>query len=91
MYIAWTKHITDDKEKEEFRKDVIASKRVLDRLKAIIDESEQDLGRSEINPKNYEIPNWDYRQAHNNGYRASLYHIKKLIDLDQQKEFTSDR
>lgn len=84
MYTKWTSHLSNIKEKEQFEKEVFGSKAVLNRLKAIIDEQETELGRSETNPKTYDIPNWDYRQAHNNGYRQCLYVLKKLIDLDQQ-------
>lgn len=91
MYTTWTDHITEVKEKEEFKKDIISSKRVLDRLKAVMEEDLETINHKEVNAKSYEIPNWDYKQAHVNGNKAYLYKYLKLIDLDQQKEFTSDR
>lgn len=86
MYIAWTKHIKDSEEKERFENSILGSKSVLNRLKDILDESEIELNRAETDPRNYETPNWDYRQAHNNGYRQCLSVVRKLIDLDQQKK-----
>jgi hypothetical protein len=84
MYTIWTKHIEDPNEKIEFEKTVFGSKRVLNRLKDLLKEQEDALNIAEVSPKNYEIPNWDYRQAHNNGYRQCLNVLKKLVDLDQQ-------
>ena len=84
MYTAWTKHLEDPKERVEFEKTIFGSRRVLDRLKDILKEQEEALNINEVSPKNYEVPNWDYKQAHSNGYRQFLNVLKKLIDLDQQ-------
>lgn len=91
MYVAWTKHLQDPKEKEEFKRTILGSKQVLGRLNDILKDMENDLNIVEVSPKTYDIPNWDYRQAHNNGYRQCLYILKKLINLDQQKEEIDDR
>lgn len=84
MLSKWTSHLSDPKEKEDFEKEIKGSKRVMERLKTIVEEQEAELNRAEINPKNYEIPNWDYRQAHNNGYRQCLHIMKRLTDLDKR-------
>ena len=84
MFDVWTRHLANPEEKERFKGSVVASKPVLDRAKEILDKMEQDLDQVEVNPKYYETPNWDYRQAHNNGYRQCLRIVKKLIDLDKQ-------
>ena len=86
MYSIWTKHCKDDTEKEKVQKSIQGSKKTLDILHKILVEMESDLDRAEINPRTYEIPNWDYRQAHNNGYRQCLTTIMKLVNLDQQRE-----
>lgn len=83
MITKWTSHLKVE-DKKQFEDEVKGSKRVLDRLKDILNESEKELDRSETNPKTYDIPNWDYRQAHNNGYRQCLYIMKKIVDLDQK-------
>lgn len=86
MYTVWTKHIVGDtEEKTRFETSLRNSKWVLDRQTEILNEMEASLDRSETNPKTYEIPNWEYRQAHNNGYRQCLQLIKKLINLDQKE------
>lgn len=84
MYSAWTQHITDNKEKEDFRNSVLGAKRVLERLKALMQMDLEALNLKEVNTESYEIPNWDYKQAHTNGNKACLYKYLKLIDLDQQ-------
>lgn len=76
----WTRHLDDSEAKERFKKSV--HKPTLRRLDEIVDIMVKDLDKAEISPKNYEIPNWDYRQAHNNGYRQALSLIKSIIDLD---------
>lgn len=37
----------------------------------------------ERNTDTYNIPNWDYRQAHLNGFKDCLNKINKIISIDQ--------
>lgn len=83
MISAWTKHISDEKEKEHFKSQVLGSKTVLNRLQALINEMKEDADQTELNTKIYDIPNWDYRQADMNGYKRCLKQISKIINLDQ--------
>lgn len=85
MITKWTSHLKDEEDKERFATSVMASKHVLDRLIQIIEEMEDDLDAAERSPKTYETPNWDYRQAHNNGAKQYLNIFKKIITLDQQE------
>jgi len=84
MYSVWTKHLKDPQDIERFKQTVQHSKVALDRLNEIMLEMEEMLDTSEQNAKIYEIPNWDYRQADNIGYRRALKHIRRLISLDQK-------
>ncbi len=84
MLIDWTKHLSTDKEKEEFEKTVYGAKRVLDRLKALIEERELAMDLHERSLKQFEVPNWDYKQAYTLGYRAASETYKKIVDLDKQ-------
>jgi hypothetical protein len=90
MYTRWTQHLSTEEEKESFRKEIYSAKRVLERLKAIIEDDENGLDRSEMHPETYAKPNWDYHQAHKNGIRQYMYQLKTLIDLDQQKGSIND-
>lgn len=84
MILDWIKHLPKQEDKDNFQKEVEGARRVLDRLSDILREDEAVLNRSEISLKSYEIPNWDYRQAHKNGARAQLYRVLELINLDQR-------
>jgi len=84
MLLDWTKNLGSEQDKEDFQRRVQNSKEVLDRLSEILTEYEKSLDRSETDLKTYDVPNWDYKQAHKNGYRACLYRIKELINLDQR-------
>jgi hypothetical protein len=86
MYTKWTQHLKDPEEKQRFVNEILSSKHVLEHLMALLDEEEKVLNRSEIEPTAYNVPSWPYFQAHKNGFRQCLYKIKKIIDLDQQKE-----
>jgi hypothetical protein len=86
MISAWTKHLDTPEDKERFQKEILGSKRVLDRLSQLINEIEVDQDMIERNPKMYELPNWDYRQAHLNGYKQCLKTITTIINLDQGKQ-----
>ena len=83
MISKWTSHLQTDKEKEDFQKEVYSAKRVLERLSQMVVEMDEEADRIETNPKFYELPNWDYRQANNNGYRRCLSILRKITNLDQ--------
>jgi len=84
MYIDWTRHISDPKEKEAFEQSILGSKRVLERLMELMDERELSIDVSERGLKQFDNPNWAYKQAFNNGFKSCLGIVKTLIDLDQQ-------
>ena len=84
MISAWTDHLKDPEEKERFKKHVLSSKAVLDRLQEIMNTIEADYDAAELNTKIYDLPNWDYRQADMNGGRRMKRTISRIITLDQQ-------
>ena len=86
MYTEWTHHLSTPEEKEAFTNSILGSKRVLDRLKAIIEMREEQVDRHDMNVKSFETPNWAYKQAFNLGLRLGLSITKKYIDLDGQQE-----
>lgn len=85
MYLEWTKHLKDPQDKSNFEQQILSARPVLERLKQILEEKENTLDRSETSITVYDTPNWAERQAHKNGNRESLWFLKKLVDLDQQK------
>jgi hypothetical protein len=84
MITAWTKHLKTEEDKEKFEKSIRSAKHILERLTEILTEAENDLNNSEINSRNYDTPNWDYKQAHVNGQKSTLRTIKRLINLDKE-------
>ncbi len=91
MYTKWASHIADPQEKINFERHVVSARPVLDRLRQLLEEDKAQLDKVEMNVKQFDNPNWDYRQAFYNGSKASYTSILKLIDLDQQKEQPNDR
>lgn len=85
LYQQWTNHIKDDSDKEEFTKAIYGSKRILNRLRDLLQEEENSLEASELSAASFDKPNWAYKQAYKNGYRSCLNVLKKLIDLDKQE------
>lgn len=83
MISAWTKHLQTEDEKTRFKNSVLGSKIVLDRLKDMIKEMGDDVDIKERNTETYNIPNWDYRQAHLNGFKDCLNKLNKVVTIDQ--------
>lgn len=86
MLTVWTQNVKDLDEKVQLEKSLLHSRWVLERQNEILDGMERSLNRQEISPKVYDNPNWEYRQAHANGYRQCLMEVKKLNNLDQKDE-----
>ncbi len=85
MKTAWTQHIKDAEEKTKFEESVWHNKWLLEHLSKLLDTMERSLNRQEISPSAYDQPNWEYRQAHANGYRQCLKNIQELITLDPKE------
>lgn len=86
MITKWTSHLPEA-DKAQFKNQILGSKTVLERLQQILKEDEGYLNTAEMNPKIYDTPNWDYKQAHGNGYRAALHMVCRILDLkDAQNE-----
>lgn len=85
MKTVWTQHIKDPEEKAKFEEGVRHNRWILDHLKSILDKMDKDFERAELSPKMYDLPNWENRQAHSNGYRQCLNSIRNLINLDQEE------
>jgi hypothetical protein len=82
MISAWTKHLQSEEDKQKFEKTVLASRATLNRLKELLEEEKAGLESAEVSPKIYDSPNWDYKQAHTNGFKAALKMVNKIITLD---------
>lgn len=81
MLQTWSKHLKDPEKKAEFEKTVRNSTLVLTRLKVLLNEIEDNIEKSERTVRAYDLPNWDYRQAHINGRMQTLQEVKDLISF----------
>jgi hypothetical protein len=78
----WTSHLRDNEDKERFKKYVLGSRALVDRLSDIAKDLDEQLDSKEIAEDVYESPSWAYKQADNNGYRRCLRQFQKLFTLD---------
>lgn len=85
MLPQWTHHLKTDDEKTRFRKYVYSSKGVIDRLKDLMEQDENELNSKEVDESSYDSPSWAALQADRNGYRRCLRKFKKLLTLDQKE------
>lgn len=90
MYLAWVKHLKDKEKQDSFKKDILSAKSVLERMRDLLEEEKNNIDRSETDIKSFDQPNWHYKQAYKNGYRACLQFLEKLTNLDQQEHNTTD-
>ncbi len=84
MLTRWTQHLTDH-EKEAFKKEVLSAKRVLERLRDMLDEDMEMIERSECDQRSYGIANWSHLQAHRNGNKQTYTEVKKYLTLTERK------
>lgn len=85
MKTIWTQHLDTEEERVKFEESLRGSRWLLDRLNEILLSLERGLDKQEMSPRAYDEPNWDYRQAHCNGYRQCLQTMKDLITLDRKE------
>ena len=81
MQTLWFQHLPRA-EQEEFKKLVLGSKKVLDRLKEICYNTTHNEVVTHV--VDYESPSWAYKQADRNGYLRAYDEIFKLCDLDKR-------
>lgn len=84
MITAWTKNLSDTDEIEKFQQSVRSSI-VLDRMHEILNELKTEQERVELSREAYDQPNWDYKQAHRNGFVSCLTQLMQLTNPDQRK------
>jgi len=91
MIIDWTRNLSTEEEKERFERSLDGARIVLDRLSELITERQQSMDVSERGLKQFENPNWAYRQAFNNGLRSAFNIVNTLIAQPDQRDQTNER
>jgi hypothetical protein len=85
MYSAWTKHLKTQEEKDKFVKGLQSCKWVFERQAELLNEIKNDIDKAEVSPRIYDSPNWEYRQAHINGFKQHHNMVMNLINLDPKE------
>lgn len=87
MITKWTSHVSNDiEEVKRFKNEIYSSRTVLERLRQMLQEEEASLTKAEISPQIYDTPNWDYKQAHTNGFKSALNMVYRILDIKDPNE-----
>lgn len=79
----WIRHLPS--ENHQSFEDAIRNSTVMTgRLRQIIQEELDALDRTEASDKQFEFPNWDYKQAFQNGQRSKLRFLLNILTFDQK-------
>lgn len=81
LALEWTRHLKTAKERDSFSALVVNSRQLLERLKDIVDDKIDGIERAEISSETYSNPAYASWQAHQNGRRASLKDIRRLLEF----------
>lgn len=77
----WTRHLKTQKERDNFSSMVRNNRVLLTRLLGILDEKLETIERSENSLETYQNPAYASWQAHQNGRRASLREVRRLLEF----------
>lgn len=75
----WTKHLKDERAREDFAKLLLNSTISLGRLREILEDKLEALERSELKTEHYDIANWAYMQADLIGAKRTLRNIIEML------------
>lgn len=82
--LIWTKHLRNDKDRQDFNTILENSSLVLNRLKDILMEEIEVLDRQEGTIDDFKDPAWTHKQAFRNGDRARLRKVLDLITIKKR-------
>jgi len=76
----WFRGVKNSEDKERRRIEVLAYRNAFDSLREILNA----YYKKKSSVRDYEIPNWEFRQIAVNEYNRVLEDILELIDLDKK-------
>jgi len=76
MKTTWFINLPKDQQ-EGFKKQVLSSKDVLERLRQILEDKQTEVVLS----TDYDNPSWAYKQADRNGYDRALTEVINLVTM----------
>lgn len=83
MRTEWFSHLPNQAEKEQFKKTVLASKIVLDRLQEIC--YNKIKNGEKTSETDYDSPSWAYLQADRNGFLRAYREILTLLNVSDKE------
>ena len=78
MKTTWFTHLPKDQQ-EGFKKQVLSSRDVLERLQKIMEDKKTEVVLS----TDYDNPSWAYKQADRNGYDRALTEVINLLTMKE--------
>lgn len=84
MKTLWTSNLKTEDEKERFKRSLLASRSVFDRLREIIEDKERAITSIETGVDIYTQPGWEAFLVHYNSEKGVYKWLKELINLDQR-------
>lgn len=81
MQKKWFSECDGDEEVAELKADILAARRVLERLSRIAEE--KSSATLNVTEHDYDSPSWSHKQAHGNGYRQAMREIQMYLDTTE--------
>lgn len=78
---AWTRHLPDQKAREDFAVIVRNSTLLLTRLGEILEEQEKQSVAASYSQDDFKDPNWSHKQAFRNGRLSMIKTLKEIITI----------
>lgn len=80
LSLEWTAGMTPE-QKENFERVLLNNSLLTDRINLILDQWENEIDRSELTIKDFDTPNWKYKQVFRNGDRSRIRKLKDLFSF----------
>lgn len=83
IQLIWLKDPNDQEAKERIKQSLITfiNSELGKKFKEILHQQMKTTEAGEIKPSYYDTPNWEFRQAHLNGYKQHLIQMLDLFDI----------
>ena len=72
-----------NEERENFRKSILSSKKVLDKYVEIVYNMLKE--KESVKFTDYDSPSWSHRQAHTNGFTEACRQFLELLDVNPKE------
>lgn len=80
LSLEWTMGMTPE-EKVSFEQILRNNSQLVRRINEILDQWDREIEKAEFSIKDFDTPNWKYRQVFRNGDRSRIKKVKDLFTL----------